>query len=282
MEQVKIREIKTADLDRLIEIEGLCFPPAEAATAAALKERMQVHPECFLAAEAKGEVVGFINGCGTHLLTIQDQLFADAHLHEPEGEVWTVFGLCVAPECRKQGIAAELLSAYLEKAAVLGKKKVILTCKEHLVAYYEKFGFVDQGVSQSTHGGAVWHDMTASLEKQKDVQKQAENYYLGKPGFTKLNCAQAVLKAFQEKYAIEEDQIQEFKNYGGGRAEGGVCGAYYAADVLLREHAPERVKALEESFAQQAGSLRCKDIKSEKKFPCAECVKTCVKFVNEK
>lgn len=282
MEQIKIREVKETDLDRLIEIEHLCFPQAEAATAAALKERLQVHPECFLVAEKDGKTVGFVNGCGTNLLTIQDELFEDAHLHDPAGEVWTVFGLSVAPDYRKQGIAAELLSAYLEKGAALGKKKVILTCKDHLVHYYEKFGFVDQGISQSTHGGAVWHDMTAVVSQHKDIRKQAENYYLGKPGFTRLNCAQAVLKAFQEKYDIEEERIQGFKLYGGGRAEGGLCGAYYAAKVLLEEHAPDQIADLEESFHQQAGALRCKEIKSGTKFPCVDCVKACVGFIEEK
>ena len=36
---------------------------------------------------------------------------------------------------------------------------VVLTCKEKLVPYYAKFGFVDEGVSQSAHGGVVWHQM---------------------------------------------------------------------------------------------------------------------------
>ena len=35
----------------------------------------------------------------------------------------------------------------------------VLTCKEALVHYYAKFGFVNEGVSGSTHGGVVWYQM---------------------------------------------------------------------------------------------------------------------------
>ena len=32
---------------------------------------------------------------------------------------------------------------------------LVLTCKEHLLHYYAKFGSANEGVSHSTHGGAV-------------------------------------------------------------------------------------------------------------------------------
>ena len=35
----------------------------------------------------------------------------------------------------------------------------MLTCKERLIGFYAQFGFVDEGVSVSTHGDVVWHQM---------------------------------------------------------------------------------------------------------------------------
>ena len=35
----------------------------------------------------------------------------------------------------------------------------MLTCKERLIGFYARFGFVDEGVSASTHGDVVWHQM---------------------------------------------------------------------------------------------------------------------------
>ena len=56
--------------------------------------------------------------------------------------------------------AGALLRRAIEDARRQGRKGLVLTCKERLVAYYAGFGFADEGVTgKSTHGGAVWHQM---------------------------------------------------------------------------------------------------------------------------
>ena len=54
---------------------------------------------------------------------------------------------------------ARLLEHVAAAAKAQGRKGVVLTCKDRLVHYYAKFGFVDEGVSASTHGDVVWHQM---------------------------------------------------------------------------------------------------------------------------
>ena len=51
------------------------------------------------------------------------------------------------------------MNRLIETARERGKKGLILTCKDRLIHYYEKFGYVNMGISQSVHGGAVWYDM---------------------------------------------------------------------------------------------------------------------------
>ena len=51
------------------------------------------------------------------------------------------------------------MEAMIETAGKQGRKGLILTCKDRLIGYYEKFGYVNMGVSKSVHGGAVWYDM---------------------------------------------------------------------------------------------------------------------------
>ena len=46
-----------------------------------------------------------------------------------------------------------------------GCKGCILTCKEKLIGFYEKFGYVNLGISDSKHGGAVWYDMILEFKK---------------------------------------------------------------------------------------------------------------------
>ena len=45
------------------------------------------------------------------------------------------------------------------EAKAQGRKGLVLTCKDKLVHYYAKFGFVSEGVSGSTHGNVVWYQM---------------------------------------------------------------------------------------------------------------------------
>jgi len=83
-----------------------------------------------------------------------------------------------------------------------------------------------------------------------------------------LNCAQAVLKGFQTEFSITDQEIDDFRACGGGRAENGVCGALFAAESLLRQAGKLSV---EEEFSAKAGDIHCLNIKKSK-FLCTECV----------
>ena len=63
------------------------------------------------------------------------------------------------PASRSRGCAGRLLERAIADARAQGRRGLVLTCKDALVHYYARFGFVDEGISASTHGGAVWHAM---------------------------------------------------------------------------------------------------------------------------
>ncbi|BBB89971.1 MAG TPA: N-acetyltransferase [Methylomusa anaerophila] len=162
MIKVTIRGVRLEDLDRVAEIEAVCFPAAEAAPRKSFKERITTFPEYFLVAETD-DLIGLINGCATNSPVIYDELFHNTSLHIPAGENLAVFGLDVIPAYRKQGIAAQLMHHFIQIAKNTGRKRVILTCKHELVHYYESFGYRNNGISGSTHGGSQWFDMTLVL-----------------------------------------------------------------------------------------------------------------------
>ena len=83
-----------------------------------------------------------------------------------------------------------------------------------------------------------------------------------------LNCAQAVLAAYQAVSGRQLAPVEEYKLHGGGRAPGGECGALYAAC----QAAPGAAEALRAGFAARAGSTLCRPLKRELRFPCTECV----------
>lgn len=155
----RIRNVKTEDLAGVTALEAECFPAAEAADEKSLRERIEAFPESFFVAEEDGRIIGMINGAATDQKTISDDMFEDAGLHRPDGDYQSIFGLDVAPDRRRQGIAAELMEHMIRSARDAGRKGVILTCKDRLIHYYEKFGYRNMGVSASVHGGAVWYDM---------------------------------------------------------------------------------------------------------------------------
>ena len=155
-----IRNVKIEDLDQVTEVEALCFPAAEAAVEASFRQRIETFPDSFFVAEDEnGRIIGFINGCVTDERTIRDEMFEDSGLHHTEGLYQSVFGLDVIPEFRRQGVAADLMNRLMQETKARGKKGMILTCKDRLIHYYEKFGYRNLGLSASVHGGAVWYDM---------------------------------------------------------------------------------------------------------------------------
>lgn len=163
---ISIRGVQLQDLERVAEIEEICFPQAEAASRSSFQQRIQSFPDSFLVAEVDGLLIGFINGCVTNSAVIYDELFSTTEHHIPDGKNLTVFGLDVLPNYRNQGIAAQLMNHFIQLAKNAHRKSVILTCKDRLVHYYESFGYVNNGLSQSTHGGAKWFDMTLVLKPQ--------------------------------------------------------------------------------------------------------------------
>ena len=165
MTDITIRTAVSEDLDQVTAIEAVCFPKAEAADRASFAHRLATFPDSFFVAVHDGKINGFVNGCVTNEKTIRDEMYEDSSLHDPKGAYQSIFGLDVLPEYQRQGIAAKLMEQMIRDAKERGRKGLILTCKDRLIHYYEKFGYKNKGVSQSVHGGVVWYDMLLEFEE---------------------------------------------------------------------------------------------------------------------
>ena len=155
-----IRTAVLADLPAVTAVEAACFPAAEAATEADFAKRLAVYPNHFwLMEDDNGSLVSFVNGLVTDEPHLQDEMYADAELHNESGAWQMIFGVNTLPAYRRQGRAEQVLRRVIDDAKAQGRKGCVLTCKEKLLHYYGKLGFVNEGVSQSTHGGVVWYEM---------------------------------------------------------------------------------------------------------------------------
>lgn len=165
---MNIRNATMEDLEFLTAIEAACFPPAEAATRESFAKRLAVYPNHFWLLEEDGQVVSFVNGMVTDEPLLRDEMFEDAALHNEDGAWQMIFGVNTLPEYRRRGLAGVLLERAAADARAQGRKGCVLTCKDRLIHYYEKFGYRNEGVSQSVHGGVVWYDMRLTFDKTGD------------------------------------------------------------------------------------------------------------------
>ena len=155
-----IRTAALADLPAVTAVEAACFPAAEAATEADFAKRLAVYPNHFwLMEDNNGSLVSFVNGLATDEPHLRDEMYADAGLHNENGAWQMTFDVNTLPAYRRQGLAEQVLRRVIADAKAQGRKGCVLTCKDKLLHYYGKLGFVDEGVSQSTHGGVVWYEM---------------------------------------------------------------------------------------------------------------------------
>lgn len=159
-------EIRTAtiqDLDAITALEAACFPPAEAASRESFRARLSAFADHFWLLFDCDVLVSMVNGMVTDLPDLTDAMYHDAGMHDPKGAWQMIFGVDTHPDYRKQGCAGMLLNRAIDDSRKQGRAGLVLTCKEELLHYYAKFGFVSEGLSASDHGGAVWYQMRLSF-----------------------------------------------------------------------------------------------------------------------
>ncbi len=102
--------------------------------------------------------------------------------------------------------------------------------------------------------------------------KRAVEYFHAAPN--NWNCAQAIEKHFQSLTLLSDEEIENsFRCKGGGRAEGGICGALYAAKRILSEQGKSTEEFVEE-FRTKMGGITCQVLKTELAIPCPQTVNT--------
>ena len=158
-ERFEFREIRVEETDQAAEMEYICFPPNEACTREMMAERIAKAPEMFLVAVDRetGKLAGFLSGLSTDEERFRDEFFTDAGLYDPDGKNIMLLGLNVLPR--------ELMYLYLRREQENGRREVFLTCAPDKIEMYRKMGFQDEGISDSTWGGSLWHDMRCVIRR---------------------------------------------------------------------------------------------------------------------
>ena len=110
------------------------------------------------------KLIAFADGLVTDEADLRDEMYERADLHNESGRWQMIFGVNTLPEYRRRGYAGELIQRAINDAKAQGRSGIVLTCKDKLVDYYAKFGFVNEGKSdKSQHGGVEWFQMRLSF-----------------------------------------------------------------------------------------------------------------------
>ena len=162
---MKIRSVIHDEACIVTQIGQKCFPDGESVSQEVYMERIRKSPDHFLALEVDGHMAGFISGLATNREYITDDMFINPRLHEENGRWEAVLGIAVLPAFKKRGYAERLMRHFVSRAARRGRRGCILTCKEELIGYYEKLGYVHEGLSESKLASRQWHNMYLEFRK---------------------------------------------------------------------------------------------------------------------
>ena len=197
---VNIRYATMADLDDIASVESECFPVLEAATKEEFEQRIKYYGNHFWLMFDEGKLIAFVDGFVTDEADLTDDMYENASMHNENGAWQMIFGVNTLPEYRRCGYAKELIKKAILDAGKQNRKGLVLTCKESLVPYYSKFGFVDEGITdKSTHGNVLWHQMRLDFKLRNNGVNPSDNKNVTA---NKKFAADRILSYFKEEWKV--------------------------------------------------------------------------------
>lgn len=197
---MNIRYATMADLDDIASVESECFPVLEAATKEEFEQRIKYFGNHFWLMFDEGKLIAFVDGFVTDEADLTDDMYENASMHNENGAWQMIFGVNTLPEYRRCGYAKELIKKAILDARKQNRKGLVLTCKESLVPYYSKFGFVDEGITdKSTHGNVLWHQMRLDFKLRNNGVNPSDNKNVTAH---KTFKADRILSYFKEEWKV--------------------------------------------------------------------------------
>lgn len=197
---MNIRYATMADLDAIASVESECFPVLEAATKEEFEQRIKYYGNHFWLMFDDDKLIAFVDGFVTDEADLTDEMYENASMHNENGAWQMIFGVNTLPEYRRCGYAKELIKKAILDARKQNRKGLVLTCKESLVPYYSKFGFVDEGITdKSTHGNVLWHQMRLDFKLRNNGVNSSDNKNVTA---NKKFAADRILSYFKEEWKV--------------------------------------------------------------------------------
>ena len=98
--------------------------------------------------------------------------------NDAEGHFIGVHSLAVRPQFQGKGLGRALMNEYIKYAgeSIDSAQSVVIIAHDHLIKFYESFGFKNLGPSPCAFGGGGWYDMV-SLSYKILINNQIIDWY---------------------------------------------------------------------------------------------------------
>lgn len=136
----ELRPIRSGDWPAIDRVQRAAFPPSVIERLESLRSIADAAPEFCLAAEADGEVVGYLLA---HPWVADDVPELNEPLHACPGEAVAIFihDMALLPSARGGGLASRMVRQALDSARRSGLCKAALISVQGTADFWARFGF---------------------------------------------------------------------------------------------------------------------------------------------
>ena len=154
-----IRHATINDLDAITLIETASFLKTEAASKEEIRSRIETYGDSIWLLDDYGELLAFVIAMPTDERNLSDEMFHGTEYYDPNGDWLMLLSVATHPFQRYRGYAYRVMNQVIEDSRLSGRKGIVLTCKQKYPEFYSKFGFNNEGLCGSNHGGMEWYQM---------------------------------------------------------------------------------------------------------------------------
>lgn len=94
-----------------------------------------------------------------------DVVTVDGHVigNDGNGRFVGVHSLAIRPEYQGKGLGRALMDEYIKyvRHSIDSSQSIVIIAHDHLIRFYESFGFKNLGPSPCAFGGGGWYDMVS-------------------------------------------------------------------------------------------------------------------------
>ena len=160
---IKIREVQQSDIERICLIQESISNTLEILNREIIEERIRNHAGTFLLASLDDQGIAYITATTPPIPSLRQWILEIGDKEFISENSIILEGLAVDPDFQGQGFGTLLLAALKEVTRQQNRPGIYLLCEDELLAYFERNGFVEQGIVDGERSSEVaflmrWHN----------------------------------------------------------------------------------------------------------------------------